>query len=160
EVPTPGSAMPTAWELLARPISGVTTDPASTFLHTLRAPAPAAIASRVATLLEFRDSLAYLKTLTTGRLQRAFAGTLDLCSHRLDAWVTSVATKRLSDIRATTQSGTLVGGYGWVMNLRPAGAFVNETIPAGETGPMLRPNNNPGFSHTPSLPQASTVAVL
>jgi len=160
EMPTPGSITnPTVWDLLSKPITGVTTDPASTFLHTLRAPAPATIAPKVANLLEFRDSLTYLKSLTTGRLQRAFAGTMDLCSHRLDAWFTSFATKRLADIRAT-QSSTLVGGYGWVMNLKPAATPTVDITPAGETGAVLRLPNNPGFTHTPSLAQAATVAVL
>jgi hypothetical protein len=99
--------------------------------------------------------------LTAGRLQRAFAGTLDLCSNRLDAWFTSVATKRLAEIRsASPATGTLVGGYGWVMNLKPTAAAVADSTPPGESGVILRSPNNPGFTHTPSLAQAATVAVL
>jgi hypothetical protein len=161
EVLTPGGQIPTVWELLGRPITGVTTDPAATFLHALRAGSlDPAVEARVAPLLEFRDSLAHLGTVRTGRLQRAFAGTLDLCSHRLDAWITSVATRRLAELRAATPSGTVVGGYGWVMNLKPAAAPLADTPPTGESGVFHRPPDNPGFTHAPSLAQAATVAVL
>jgi hypothetical protein len=102
-----------------------------------------------------------LKTLSTGRLQRAFAGTLDLCSHRLDAWFTSFATKRLAEIRkAPTASGMLVGGYGWLMGLKRAAAPTADVPPAGESGVFYSLPSNPGFTQTPSLAQASTVAVL
>jgi hypothetical protein len=151
---------PTVWMRMNQPIAGVTTNRAADFLHTLRPTTNPAITPRVSALFEFRDSLAYLKTLTTGRLQRAFAGTLDLCSHRLDAWFTSVATKRLAEIRSAQPTGTLVGGYGWVMNLKPAAAPVADVTPPGESGVILRAPNNPGFTHTPSLAQAATVAVL
>ena len=161
DVVTPGGQIPTVWELLGRPITGVTTEPAGIFLHALRPGAgDPAVEARVAPLLEFRESLAHLRTLRAGRLQRAFAGTLDLCSHRLDAWITSIATRRLAEMRAATPAGTLVGGYGWVMNLKPAAAPVVETPPAGESGVFYRPPDNPGFTHTPSLTQAATVAVL
>src|SRR5262249_34204526 len=44
---------------------------------------------------EFRKSLEGLKTLKVDALSMLLRGTLDLSSHRLDAWVTSFATKRL-----------------------------------------------------------------
>lgn len=162
EFSTPGGAIPTFWELMNRPIDGITTDPVATFLHTLRTSSDPNIAPRVTPLFEFRESLAYLKTMSTGRLQRAFAGTLDLCSHRLDAWFTSFATKRLAEIRKATPTGggILVGGYGWVMNLKPVATPVVEVPPAGESGAFYRLPNNPGFTHTPSLAQAATAAVL
>jgi hypothetical protein len=93
-------------------------------------------------------------------LERLFTGSLDLCSHRLDAWVTSFATKRLREMRQASPKGIVLGGYGWVMNLRPAAIPTQETPPIGEQGVLLRPSNNPGYTHTPSLAQAATVAVL
>jgi hypothetical protein len=98
--------------------------------------------------------------LSAAKLQRHFAGTLDLCSHRLDAWITSFATKRLAEMRKVTPAGILLGGYGWVMNLKPAAPPALEVPPIGEQGVFLRPANNPGYTHTPSLAQAATVAVL
>ena len=95
------------------------------------------------------------------------AGTLDLASHRLDAWITSLATKRLHDMRRDSTSGVLFGGYGWVMNLKPGvlpavptGSPAPPPLPPGEEGPIVQPTNNPGFIHAPSLTQAATAAVL
>jgi len=148
------------WELLGAPLTGVTDQPLGTFLHELKSTPDPTIAPHVATLLEFRESLAHLRTLSAAKLQRASAVTLDLCSHRLDAWITSFATKRLAEIRGANQGGSLLGGYGWVMNLRPGPAPTVDTPPAGEQGEFYRPANNPGFTQTPSLGQAATVAIL
>ena len=87
-------------------------------------------------------------------------GTLDLCSHRLDAWITSFATKRLAEMRKANPAGVLFGGYGWVMNLKPAAAQTQVAPPPGEPDPVFQSANNPGFVHTPSLTQAATAAVL
>jgi hypothetical protein len=113
-------------------------------------------------LSEFRASLNYLKSPNIGvtKLEQLLTSTLDLCSHRLDAWITSFATKRLAEMRQRDPNGVLFGGYGWVMNLKPADPLVPVATPAGEDGPVFQTSNNPGFIHTPSLAQASTVAVL
>jgi hypothetical protein len=113
-------------------------------------------------LTEFRASLAHLKSPSIGiaKLEKLLTGTLDLCSHRLDAWITSFATKRLTDMRQRDPNEALLGGYGWVMNLTPGAVQTPVATPAGEEGPVFQMSNNPGFIHTPSLAQASTVAVL
>ena len=111
-------------------------------------------------LSDFRSSLAYLKSLKVARLEQLMTGTLDLCSHRLDAWITSFATKRLAEMRKASPTGVLFGGYGWVMNLKPAGAQTEVAPPPGEQAPVFQSANNSGFVHTPSLTQASTAAVL
>ena len=112
------------------------------------------------TLSDFRASLAHLKTLPVARLEQLLTGTLDLCSHRLDAWITSFATKRLAEMRKASPTGVLFGGYGWVMNLKPADAQTKVAPPPGEQDPVFQSASNPGFVHTPSLTQAATVAVL
>ncbi|HEV2903881.1 MAG TPA: hypothetical protein VGW32_02485, partial [Pyrinomonadaceae bacterium] len=109
---------------------------------------------------EFRASLDHLQSLGVNKLELLLTGTLDLCSHRLDAWITSFATKRLAQMRATNANTVLFGGYGWVMNLKPADAPAKVTPPPGEPEPVFQPANNPGFVHAPSLAQASTVAIL
>jgi hypothetical protein len=111
-------------------------------------------------LSDFRGSLGRLKSLDTDRLEKLMTGTLDLCSHRLDAWITSFATKRLDEMRKASPTGALIGGYGWVMNLKPADAQTTAAPPPGEQAPVFQSANNPGFVHTPSLTQASTVAIL
>src|SRR4029077_15141412 len=60
----------------------------------------------------------------------------------------------------TSPSGILLGGYGWVLNLKPGPRSAPEAPPPGTQGPMLSLPGNPGYTHTPSLNQASTVAVL
>ena len=110
-------------------------------------------------LSECRASLAHLQGLPPARLEQLLTGTLDLCAHRLDAWITSFATKRLAEMRQARPTDVLFGGYGWVMNLKPA-AQSTVTPPPGETGPLMQTAHNPGFIHTPSLTQASTVALL
>jgi hypothetical protein len=158
---TGGVPLPPFWDLLKQPIAGVTSQPLGLHLFTLDSrPQDPAMASKVATLLEFRESLAYLQKLKAANLQRLFAGTLDLCSHRLDAWITSFATKRLSEMRQANPTGILLGGYGWVMNLKPADPPVFEPPSVGAQGALIHPRDNPGYTHTPSLAQAATVAVL
>lgn len=114
----------------------------------------------VAPINDFRRSLAYLKTVSSGGLQRLLAGTLDLCAHRLDAWVTSFAAKRLDTMRKTAATGVYFGGYGWVENLTPAPARTEVAAPAGEQAPIFQTPDDPGFVHAPSLTQAATVALL
>ncbi len=111
-------------------------------------------------LSDFRASVGRLKALKVARLEQLLTGTLDLCSHRLDAWITSFATKRLAEMRKASPTGVLFGGYGWVMNLNPAAAQTKVAPPPGEQDPVFQSANNPGFVHTPSLTQASTVAIL
>ena len=98
----------------------------------------------LATLRRVLDELDGLSTRPPDELDRALRGLLDAYSHRLDAWYTSLATRRLAALRSTTPEGVHLGAYGWLDELRPAtGAGVNH-----------------GFVHAPSLPQAATAAVL
>ena len=150
----------TAWAALNGPAAGVTDRPLWAYLRELQsAPADTVIAACVSPLLELRESLAHLKTLSAAKLERLCTGTIDLTSHRLDAWVTSFATKRLAELRAQRGTGIVLGGYGWVVNLKPAPPPAAETVP-GVEGVIYRPNDNPGYTHTPSLAQAATTAVL
>ena len=80
----------------------------------------------------------------TAMLARLAAGVLDLASHRLDAWVTAQASRRLAALRTRKPAGVRLGGYGVVEDVRPAGA----------TPPSQ------GYIHAPSLGQAATAAVL
>jgi hypothetical protein len=88
------------------------------------------------------------------------AETLDAASHRVDAWATSVATRRLAELRAESPTGVLVGGYGWVEGLAPdPGVPVTDPV-ADEPGPLHRAVDDPGFLHTPSIHQAEVAALL
>ena len=120
-------------------------------------------APSVAGLGDFRRSLAYLQGLDSESLQYLLQGTLDLSAHRLDAWITSFATKRLASMRAAGSKGVYVGGFGWVENLRmapPSTPVPVAEIPAGEQGQLVYPANDSGFIHAPSLTHASAAALL
>ncbi|HEX2309925.1 MAG TPA: hypothetical protein VHH91_04350, partial [Vicinamibacterales bacterium] len=119
--------------------------------------------THVKALGEFRASLAHLQSRDSETLQYLLQGTLDLAAHRLDAWVTSFATKRLAAMRALHPEGVFVGGYGWVENLRPAPAPAGAapvTLPAGEDGPLVLQPADSGFIHAPSMAHAATAALL
>ena len=66
------------------------------------------------------DSIAALATVPTARLERLLAEHIDLCSYRLDAWITALYAQRLEEMRGMQQEpGLYLGAYGWVENLIP-----------------------------------------
>lgn len=71
-----------------------------------------------------------------------FRDSLDLCTHRLDAWLVSLATKRLEGMRERKPEGVYLGAYGWVEDLQ------------------RREAASDGYIHAPSLGQASAAALL
>ena len=85
------------------------------------------------------------------------AETLDCCSHRLDAWITATATRRLHDIRSAGQAGVLVGAYGWVENIE-----LRASQPAGQIDgrDVLHDGADGGFVHAPGLAHAATAGIL
>jgi hypothetical protein len=112
---------------------------------------------------EFRESLAHLQDLDSESIQLLMQGTLDLSAHRLDAWITSYATKRLSRMQNDGPTGVYVGAYGWVENLAPATNMVelpNAAIPPGEQPPVYALPNDSGFIHAPSMTHAAAAAML
>jgi hypothetical protein len=95
-------------------------------------------------LSSHRAALARLAAAPVGELERALPAALDTTSHRLDAWVTALASERLDHLRADRPTGAHVGGWAWLEAPRPGGAAPAST----------------GFVHAPSLAQARTAAVL
>jgi hypothetical protein len=92
---------------------------------------------------EVKSSLQNLSGQSTAELERLLSENLDLSSHRLDAWVTSLATKKLKHLRKNNPGGLYVGGFGYIENLKP-----RET------------KKSAGYIHAPSLNHAATSAVL
>lgn len=92
----------------------------------------------------FVKALRTLKRFPAPELEMRLRETLGLGAYRLDAWFTSLARKRLSDLRDKQPEGLAVGAFGWVVDLRPS--------------PSERASQ--GFVHAPSLSQAATAAVL
>jgi hypothetical protein len=91
-----------------------------------------------------RAAFTQLAGLDAETLHRVFVQTLDSGATRLDAWFTSLATRRLTDIRGSGSTDSYLGGYGFVEDLRPRGTA----------------QLSAGYVHAPSLPQAVTSAVL
>lgn len=91
-------------------------------------------------------ALRVLAEAPVGELELAFAGGLDACSHRLDAWATALASRRLSEMRTGNPRKSYLGAWGWLERPRPREDL---TTTGGE-----------GFLHAPSPMQASTAAVL
>ena len=79
----------------------------------------------------------------TGVLERALTGFLDACSHRLDAWLTSLAAAQLAAVREARPAGINVGAYAWVEGVHPD----------------TRPDPS-GYLLGPSLAHASAAAIL
>jgi len=82
-------------------------------------------------------------------LENAVRDALDLHGHRLDAWITSLATRRLLGMRrgdAESSFGICTGAYGWVTDLQRAERWTGDR--AG------------GYIHAPSCAQAAAAAVL
>lgn len=91
---------------------------------------------------------------------RLLAETLDCASHRYDAWVTSLATRRLDMLRAARPTGIAVGAYGVVENLLLLEPQPVAQPPAGVRDGVLIPPRPGGALTAPSIPQAATAAVL
>jgi hypothetical protein len=102
-----------------------------------------------AEILDFRAALEQLESLPVAELDRLCTETLDACSHRLDAWITSLAAKRLDEMRQSKPLGSHLGAFGWVENLCP------DTTPSGS-----EPAGSGGYIHAPSASHAATAAIL
>lgn len=93
----------------------------------------------------YAKALKLLETLPKDELELRMVETLGLASHRLDAWITSLATIGLENLRGKNPEGIHIAGFGWV-----------EDLAADEDDGA----DSQGFIHTPSLNQAVTAAVL
>ncbi len=114
-----------------------------------------AASNRVA---EFRAALQVLQAIASVDERALLLGeTLDLASHRLDAWITAVGTNRLAGMRQQ-RGGTVLGAYGWVENI----ALVDPqpTQAAGIQGALFASPTDGGYIHAPGLTHAATAAVL
>jgi hypothetical protein len=107
---------------------------------------------------ELTASVTYLAGRADTDFGSLFGGALDACAHRLDAWVTALATRRLGQLRAAQPTRVYAGGFGWVENLA-----ARDTLPAvsvaGEPG-AVQDLTNAGYQLAPSVQQATTAAVL
>ena len=154
-IPSAAPERPTIWERLRQPIPALT---GAVAIGDFLADHPAA--PDAGSLKDLDADLRALEGLPTAELERLFTEVLDLCAHRLDAWMTSLASRRLAAMRRANPSGAHVGAYGWVEDLRPApvGAFVPTTLADGRAARLAV--GGAGHVHAPSLSHAAAAAVL
>jgi hypothetical protein len=106
-----------------------------------------------------KDALSVLAPLPTAELERLFGETLDTVSHRIDAWISALASKRLAELRSDQPLGAHLGAYGWVEPLRPRPP-AGGPIPLPGGGQATRQSGNGGFIQSPSLTHGAAAAVL
>ena len=95
-------------------------------------------------LSEIYAAVAHLQDCDPAAVDRLVREHLGLVANRWDAWVTSIATLRLAEVRqAQDSNGIVIGGYGFVENLTRGGDSASS-----------------GFVAAPSVAQATTAAVL
>lgn len=90
------------------------------------------------------DAAKVLKRVHPDKLEILLLETLDLFSHRFDAWLTGIANARLSECQITNVQAPPTGVYGWLekpgdLNLEPP---------------------KPEYIQAPSVKQATTAAIL
>jgi hypothetical protein len=108
---------PSTWDLLQAPVDGLTAGkPLGEYLDGLRASGSADAGE----LAEVQAALLHLAALPSASLERLLAEALDVCSHRLDAWATAQAGRRLEALRAERPTGVRLGGFGVLHDVRPA----------------------------------------
>lgn len=97
-----------------------------------------------ARLREVEEAIEILLETTAEERAGLLAETLDLASHRLDAWMTGIARRRHASRRAQRPTGATIGAYGWLMDI--------------ERGKGTDPDG--GFVHAPSVDHATTAGIL
>ena len=103
----------------------------------------------LAGLADHRAALGVLATQPVGLLERLTAGAIDAASHRLDAWVTALATERLATMRAARPEGCHLGAYAWV-DAPPVPRSCRPTATRWRTIPTARATSTPPAWSTPA----------
>jgi hypothetical protein len=168
--PTPS---PSLWEVFRAPANRIVpSEPSGTPLLALMH-APEVVSDAGQSVQEQLDAIAALGSMPTARLERALVEHVDTLSYRLDAWVTSLFTRRLLLQRrmdqpvAERRTGLYLGGYGYLEHVRAAGAR-RQKVDESALPDALRQGvdnlyeeaGNGGYVHAPSLNHATAAALL
>jgi hypothetical protein len=152
-VATTITAAPTTWQRMATVVPAIS----SKFL------ADAVLSERAAfntAMTSYQEALGVLQKLPTAELDRLLTETLDVCSHRIDAWINGLYSARLDAMREEVPSGVHLGAYAWVENLqaRFSQRTTPVTLPDGRQ--VVAQLDNGGYIHAPTMTHAATAAVL
>ncbi len=153
--PSSSAAQATIWDKISQPVAAVTAGKSAIDYVLGAALNPANIRVQ-----EYRAALQVLAHLPTAELERLLTETLDTASHRIDAWITSLASSRLASMRERRPAGVHFGAYAWVENLTVK--FLTRrhpvTLPDGTV--VSAQNDSGGFVHAPTLTHAAAAAVM
>jgi len=166
-------ATPSVWEVYRAPANRVLGNgaPDRPLLEVLNSPQIASGAGQG--VAEQRTAMQALRGMSTARLERALVELIDVLSYRLDAWQTSLFTRRLyrqrnlGDAPEKRVMGLRLGGYGYLRRVRAA-PLARAQVPDESLPPELREQKanlfeqigNGGYVHAPSLNHATAAAVL
>jgi hypothetical protein len=163
---------PSVWEVFRAPANRIVASELADrpLLEVIHAPQHAGDAGRG--VQEQRAALEVLRTMPTARLERSLVEHIDSLSYRLDAWETSLFTRRLSGQRrldappALRRTGVYLGAYGYLEHVRPALAqrqrVVESSRPRGvaASDDLFVESRGGGYVHAPSLNHATAAALL
>ncbi|MCS5490418.1 hypothetical protein [Algoriphagus limi] len=112
-----------------------------------------------------KKALEKIKNLDVPTLERLLSSHIDLVTYRLDAWLTGLSDYRLRELRRGNSSGTYLGAYGFVHDLRRSEEM--ESVPKLPEGlessngqDVKKLPDSQGFIHGPSMNHAVAAAVL
>ncbi|MBC7925167.1 MAG: hypothetical protein H7039_05875 [Bryobacteraceae bacterium] len=139
----------TVWARLNTPVAALEN---RTLTEVFKGPLPSH--PNLTELAQHKIAVKSLSRLPISELERLTAETLDASSHRLDAWITALATERLASMRAVTPRGSHVGAYAWLDGLSFPAVLSKDGAPA------IADPDSEGFIHGPGLEHARTAAIL
>jgi hypothetical protein len=154
DIDTDAGGTSTPLRLIDRPVEGIT---GGLTVAEIIATRPPQLGEHAGSWDDFHAGLEGLAGTPAAELHRLFVDTLDVLSHRFDAWCTSLATRHLRAQRTAVPTGIHVGAFGFVEGVRP-----NISVIGGIAGDIIvdRTRASAGYVHAPSLAHASTAAVL
>ncbi|MFG2577023.1 hypothetical protein [Streptomyces sp. NPDC048481] len=117
-------------------------------------------ARAAAALPRLEQALRTLAAVPVARLPELLLEVVDVHAHRLDAWITSLASRRLAALRASGVDGVRFACYGWVENLLPPSEREETDIRLDDVDTTVEISAADGYIHAPSLQHAATAAVL
>ena len=151
----PSAALATIWDKISQPVPAVTGGLSA--IDYILSPALSLFNTRVQ---DYRAALQVLAHLPTAELERLLTETLDTASHRIDAWITSLASSRLSSMRERQPAGVHFGAYSWVENLTAKFLTRRHPVTLPEGTVVSAQNDSGGFVHAPTLTHGAAAAVL
>ncbi|QHT69140.1 hypothetical protein GXP67_22095 [Rhodocytophaga rosea] len=114
----------------ATPTPTTGTTPLSDWLNANRQQAQVPVLSDVTKAAE------YFSQVPVKRIEHLFTEHLDLCSHRLDAWIEGIVYQRLLKQRKAKPQGLYLGAFGYLLGLKPN---LNPSIVLVEEAPEYIP---------------------